>query len=132
MTVELENNHEEHETIESINLEIVRLQQRAEELRQFKRKEKLMQARQIIKDFHLTIQDLFDDDAQPIQPKRVRNHATDRRLGKAPIKYRDEHGNTWSGRGRQPKWVSNYQEQGRDIEEFLVKEKEDSNANVST
>jgi DNA-binding protein H-NS len=25
---------------------------------------------------------------------------------KAPIKYRDKHGNTWAGRGAQPRWLT--------------------------
>jgi len=41
---------------------------------------------------------------------------------KAAIKYRGPNGETWSGgRGRKPQWVTQALAQGRDLEEFAVK-----------
>jgi DNA-binding protein H-NS len=39
---------------------------------------------------------------------------------KPPVKYRDAKGNTWTGRGATPKWLSAYEAEGRKREEFLV------------
>ncbi len=39
---------------------------------------------------------------------------------KAPIKYQDKAGNTWSGRGLKPKWLSSAIESGQNLEDFLV------------
>lgn len=40
---------------------------------------------------------------------------------KAPkIKYRDQNGNVWSGRGRKPNWLAKALEEGAQIEDFLV------------
>lgn len=44
------------------------------------------------------------------------------KAGKATIKYRGPNGETWSGgRGRKPQWVTQALAQGRDLEEFAVK-----------
>jgi DNA-binding protein H-NS len=44
------------------------------------------------------------------------------RSSKAPIKYRGPNGETWSGgRGRKPQWVAQVLKEGRDLEEFAVK-----------
>ena len=40
---------------------------------------------------------------------------------KAPIKYRDSNGNSWSGRGSQPRWLRSAIASGRKIEEFAAK-----------
>jgi DNA-binding protein H-NS len=41
--------------------------------------------------------------------------------GTVSIKYRDSHGNTWTGRGKQPRWLVQALSAGHKIEEFLVK-----------
>lgn len=39
-------------------------------------------------------------------------------------KYRGPHGETWSGRGRQPNWLASLEATGHDKEEFRIKEEE--------
>ena len=39
---------------------------------------------------------------------------------KAPIKYRDASGNSWSGRGLQPRWLQQAIQSGRQLSEFAV------------
>ena len=39
---------------------------------------------------------------------------------KAPIKYRDKSGNTWAGRGAQPKWLREKLKAGAKLEDFAV------------
>lgn len=39
---------------------------------------------------------------------------------KVAIKYRDDSGNSWSGRGSQPRWLRAAVEGGKKIEDFLV------------
>jgi DNA-binding protein H-NS len=39
---------------------------------------------------------------------------------KVPIKYRDKHGNTWAGRGAQPRWLTAAIRAGAKRDEFLV------------
>ena len=38
----------------------------------------------------------------------------------APVKYRDEHGNTWAGRGLQPNWLKERIGRGDSLEDFAV------------
>ena len=41
---------------------------------------------------------------------------------KSPVKYRGPNGETWSGgRGRKPQWVAQALKEGRNLEEFAVK-----------
>lgn len=39
---------------------------------------------------------------------------------KAEIKYRDENGNGWSGRGLKPRWLTAAIESGKQLEDFAV------------
>lgn len=52
------------------------------------------------------------DDA--VSGERARTRA------KPKVKYRDEHGNTWTGRGNSPRWLVAAEAAGRKREEFLV------------
>lgn len=40
---------------------------------------------------------------------------------KRPVKYRDEHGNTWTGVGQRPRWLQARLLAGATIEQFRVK-----------
>ena len=39
-----------------------------------------------------------------------------------PVRYRGPHGETWSGRGRMPKWLQTLEAEGRNREEFRATE----------
>src|SRR5690348_7031637 len=43
---------------------------------------------------------------------------------RVPVKYADEKGNRWSGRGRTPRWLAAAEKAGRKRSTFLVKAKE--------
>jgi DNA-binding protein H-NS len=40
--------------------------------------------------------------------------------GKLPVKFRDQSGNTWTGRGSQPRWLKGALAEGRNLDEFRV------------
>jgi DNA-binding protein H-NS len=40
--------------------------------------------------------------------------------GKLPAKFRDQSGNTWTGRGSQPRWLKGALAAGRSLDEFRV------------
>lgn len=49
---------------------------------------------------------------------------TKKRAGrKVPIKYADDKGNKWSGRGRPPLWLVAAQKNGKKRDDFLIKSK---------
>ncbi|HEY1070847.1 MAG TPA: H-NS histone family protein [Thermomonas sp.] len=56
-------------------------------------------------------------------PKKARKAAKGRSTGKVPPKYRNpaNEKDTWTGRGRQPRWVAAEVAKGRKLEEFLIK-----------
>lgn len=43
-----------------------------------------------------------------------------KRLGPAPVRYKDKKGNTWSGRGPRPHWLREALEAGKTLESFYV------------
>ena len=73
------------------------------------RKNEIVAAREqianIMREHGLTVADL----AGPVKTKAYKPRAA------VPIKYRNEAGDTWTGRGRAPKWL-----EGKDKTQFLV------------
>ena len=43
-----------------------------------------------------------------------------KKLGKVAPKYRDDAGNTWTGRGNQPRWLRSALASGRKLEDFKI------------
>lgn len=80
-----------------------------ESLAQGARRNEISQAKEkihsIMREFDLTIADLGV--AAKTTPKKER--------AKVQIKYQDSEGNTWTGRGRAPKWLD-----GKDRAQFLI------------
>jgi DNA-binding protein H-NS len=42
---------------------------------------------------------------------------------KVPVKYRDKLGNTWAGRGAQPRWLREKLKAGAKLEQFAVEKR---------
>jgi DNA-binding protein H-NS len=49
--------------------------------------------------------------------KRTRQSATNR---KVPPKYRGPKGETWSGRGLKPRWLTAAMKEGKELQDFLI------------
>ena len=56
-------------------------------------------------------------------PKKARKAAKGRSTGKVPPKYRNpaNEKDTWTGRGRQPRWLAELVAAGKQVEDFLIK-----------
>ncbi|MGO4154372.1 H-NS family nucleoid-associated regulatory protein [Cupriavidus sp. YAF13] len=52
--------------------------------------------------------------------KPASNAPASKKTNQAPIRYRDEAGNTWTGRGKRPTWLTKSLESGKTLEDFLV------------
>ncbi|QDH71012.1 H-NS histone family protein [Lysobacter alkalisoli] len=67
-----------------------------------------------------TIDELFGGKStgRAATPRKTRKAA-----GKVAPKYRDpaNGANTWTGRGKQPRWLAAYTGEGRKLEDFLIK-----------
>ena len=73
-----------------------------------------------------TIQELFGSGATvgrtTAAAKKTAKKATGRKLGKVPPKYRNpaNPAETWTGRGKQPRWMVREIEAGKKVEDFLI------------
>ena len=75
-----------------------------------------------------TIAELFGDDARvsndaaPTAKRAARKSTRGRTLGKVAPKYRNPENpkETWTGRGKQPRWLAAYTAKGRDLGEFVI------------
>jgi len=119
-------------TLSQIQQEIERLQREAERVRQSEIAGVVQRIRTAIAHYGLTTQDLFAAGAKKRgRPRKaVAKRAAaggKRRAGKTrrviPVKYRDNKGNTWTGRGSRPRWLVAALNEGAKIDDFLVQPK---------
>ena len=80
----------------------------------------------LLKSAGWTFEELYGksgDSSAPAAAKKPRKAAAKRSGGKVPPKYRNPSNpaETWTGRGKQPRWLAGYVAQGRDVAEFLIK-----------
>jgi DNA-binding protein H-NS len=88
------------------------LKQRAaiEEQIAARKAEKIKDMRVEMAEWGITPQDLGGGAAKPSRAK------------KSPPKYEDGAGNTWTGVGRRPVWVQTALDQGRTLDQFLIRQ----------
>ena len=71
----------------------------------------------------LSLRDLFGDGTAPAPAKRGRKPQSGGQKSERPpvaAKYRSPRGETWSGRGRAPKWLQAAEAEGHSRDEFLI------------
>lgn len=117
-------------TYAGIQAQIARLQKEAEAVRSAEISDVVARIKEAIAHYGLTAADLG------LTPRRGRKPGTvaaapaavrGRRRGaakkpRAAVKFRDAAGNTWSGRGKRPRWFVEALASGRTPEELLVKD----------
>ena len=96
--------------LEKIQQQIADLQKKAQELQQQKKSAVLEEVRAKIKAYGLTAKDLGFGAVEKSEDKRSQPVA---------IKYRNG-SDTWTGRGRKPKWLEAKIASGSKLEDFLV------------
>ncbi|KRG42060.1 DNA-binding protein [Stenotrophomonas pictorum JCM 9942] len=76
-----------------------------------------------------TIEELFGTGAPAVKATRATKTTksaakTGRKLPKVAPKYRNPANaeQTWTGRGKQPRWLAEYTGQGRKVEDFLIQQ----------
>lgn len=120
-----------HRSLLDLQSEIAALQKQAAEARKREVTEVIANIKLAIKAYELTAADLGlrakrRRIAQPEGPsakpegKSVRASRTVAKSGKVAPKYKDEAGNTWTGRGRKPRWLTAALKSGRKLEEFAL------------
>ena len=96
-------------TYQEYTAKIAELQQLAEAARKKEIAAAKEQIAAIMKEFGLTVADLTRTESKATKALKVRNPVA--------AKYRDDAtGETWTGRGRSPKWL-----EGKDKNQFLIK-----------
>jgi DNA-binding protein H-NS len=101
-----------------INAQIAELTRQAEEIKSQEKQGVIAELKEKIALYSLSARDLgLDISSPPLRGGR----ASEEKRAKAEPKYRDEHGNTWSGgRGRKPAWVLKVENEGGNIEDYRI------------
>jgi DNA-binding protein H-NS len=117
-------------TLADINAEIAKLKKQADEIRSREVKEVVSRIKQAIKHYGLTPRELFGKAAGAAGPARQVRGAKAGQSAKAvprkvkpagAIRFRDEAGNSWTGRGKRPNWFKAAIAAGKKPEDFAVK-----------
>ena len=72
------------------------------------------QVKALMKKLGVSVADLAD----PSVEKRVKSNKKSSQ--KVAVKYRDENGNTWTGRGKTPRWMVEAEKEGNKREQYLI------------
>jgi DNA-binding protein H-NS len=91
-------------TYKALQDEIAKLQRDAEVARANETTNAVAQIRALMSEYDISLQDIENSSKKK-----------DSRFRQVPIKFQDDDGNTWSGRGRTPAWLK-----GKDKEQFRL------------
>ena len=110
-------------TLAQINRQIEKLQRQAEDLKQQEVKGVIGRIKEAIDHYGLTARDLglTARAGATVSAKAARKVPARKALSvsqPAPVKFRDESGNTWSGRGKRPNWFKAALEAGKAPEDL--------------
>ena len=106
-----------------INAQIQALQRRADTLRTNRRASALQKIIRQMRDFQISPEDIQAAYAEKKAVRRQRKTAQGKRDSRSVVtpKYRHpETGDTWSGRGRAPRWLAAAEATGTSREQFLI------------
>lgn len=108
-----------------IQKEIEKLRKQAEALQSKKRKPVIQSIVRSMKEYDISIEEVAAafGKAGAAKPKGVRKTATRTRGVRGPVapKYRHpQTGDTWTGRGKAPRWVVDAEATGKSRQEFLI------------
>jgi DNA-binding protein H-NS len=107
-----------------IQKQIETLQREADKLKRKEVEDVIAKIKEAIRVYELTADDLgFDGrvaSRRVATRKRGRPAAKGKSRGPATVKYRDESGNTWGGRGPRPQWLREALNAGKSLQDFAV------------
>lgn len=109
-------------SLADIEKQIASLEAQAAALRDKEKAEVIAKAKVAIEHYGITTDQLgLAKTAKPSRRIRQAIAATAPTLKAVAVKYRDDHGNTWTGRGNKPRWLAAAIAQGLMVEDFLIK-----------
>ena len=112
-----------HDPLEKLRQRLETLERQMEPLKREQRSAVLEFILQATAIYDIQPEELYPDGTADPQPE---GGSTRRKRGaaligrKLPVKYQDQHGNTWSGRGSEPRWIQEALAAGHCLEDFLV------------
>ena len=111
-------------TVADLDKVIAAAERQREARRESGKKELVEEFRAKAEAIGLSLAELIGGSAQTGRPAaKMRKPQKSASAAAPPVKYRNpDTGETWSGRGRMPKWMALAQERGHSREEFLTKE----------
>ena len=128
-------------SVEQIRAQIAKLREREKALLQKEAVGVIARIREAIEHYGITPDQIFGEaDVSAKAPRSTKRGAAASSTGqvrktrgvkvarqsspvkgtKVAVKYRDEAGNTWTGRGSQPRWIRAALETGKRLEDFLI------------
>jgi DNA-binding protein H-NS len=117
-------------TLAEINAEIAKLKKQADQIRSREVREVVSRIKEAVRIYGLTPREIFGKGAGGTVPARkVRAKKAGQSAKAAPrkakpagvIRFRDEAGNTWTGRGKRPNWFKAAIAAGKKPEDLAVK-----------
>ena len=114
-------------SLAQIQKQIARLQQQATTLKAKEVPSVVQRIKEAIEHYGLTIEHLFDTRAAKAAPAKTPTGKATKAAPKAgtkrlvAVKYRDNAGNTWTGRGSRPRWLAAALANGKKVDDFAVK-----------
>jgi DNA-binding protein H-NS len=106
---------------------IKKLKQEADTLKSKEREGALAHVLETVARYGITRQEVFSgrESSNARSPMGSGDTGAPRRKSKPrtsrPAKYADNQGNTWSGRGKRPHWLTHLLAEGKTLEDFLIK-----------
>lgn len=115
-------------TLAQIRKQIAQLEEQAKSIRQREISGVVARIREAISHYGLTAEDLGFGSGAGGGGRKTRKPRKAKGAGKAKaprktvgaVKYRDEAGNTWTGRGRRPKWFTDALAAGKTAEQMAA------------
>jgi DNA-binding protein H-NS len=101
-------------TYKELKSQAEKLMVQAEEARQKELADAIEEIRTKMKDHGITLRDLGGGRGSSPAAARTAKRRP------AAVKYRDKAGNTWTGRGRTPRWLQAHLDAGKSVEDFAV------------
>jgi DNA-binding protein H-NS len=116
-------------TLDQIQQQIAKLQKEADAIKAKEVSGVVERIKDAIAHYGLTVEDLFGRSVggrKAASKDRVRlKKSTAKKAttkgSRVPVKYRDDAGNTWTGRGNKPRWLVAAIANGKTVEDFAVK-----------
>ena len=102
-------------TLQELLAQKADLERKIQETQRHERQSAIEKVRALMAEFGLSVEDLNGKSASTSSRKKSSDGTR-----KAAVKYRDAAGNTWSGRGLQPRWLREALSQGKSLNDFSV------------